>query len=489
VTVETSSAVATATASGLPLSDLGPIQDVAGLLDHGLPVLRRIALDVVATGLRAADPAAAVRRQVRLDGNRLRVGGRSIDLDAVASIVVLGAGKASLGVVAALEELLGDRIREGLLVVRDRADSVLSRVEVVQTDHPVPSEASVAAGRRLVELADRCGPGDLVITAFTGGSSALACLPPDGVSMLAKRQLHELLLDCGASIAEVNTVRKHVSALKGGRLAARLAGATILNLTVSDVVGDSVDLLCDPTVQDTSDVQSAIRVLDRYGLWEQVSAEVRRHLASDAAVSPSLSSIDITTVVLVTGDVVAEQMAARVRELGGEPVLLGARLEGDAQCLGSLLGALGRESAVRGRPFPPGSVLIAAGGEATVSVRRSALDPVGEGGPNQEVAIGFARGVQGEPTVAAVFVDSDGSDGGTAAAGGCVDGATFTRARELGIDLDDALLRHDSASALGRLGDLVITGPTGTNISDLAVVVIGRPAPGPESAPLDGGAR
>jgi glycerate-2-kinase len=486
VTVETTSVVAS---SGLPQPDLGPIKDVAALLDHGLPELRRVALDVVATGLRAADPAAAVHRQVRLEGNVLRAGGRAIDLDAVASIVVLGAGKASLGVVAAVEELLGDRISAGLLVVRDDSGSVLSRVEVIETDHPIPTEASMVAGRRLVELADRCGSGDLVITAFTGGSSALACLPPDGVSLTAKRQLHELLLDSGASIAEINTVRKHVSALKGGRLAARMAGATLLNLTVSDVVGDSVDLLCDPTVQDTSDVQGAIRVLDRYGLWEQVSPEIRRHLSSDAAATPSLAGMDITTVVLVTGGVVAERMAARAREIGVEPILLGARLEGDAQCLGSLLGALGRESSLRNQPFRAGSVLIAAGGEATVSVRRSELDPVGEGGPNQEVAIGFARGVQGDPRVAAVFVDSDGSDGGTTAAGGCVDSTTFARARELGIDLDDALLHHDSASALGRVGDLVTTGPTGTNISDLMVVVIGTPAASVPATALDGASR
>lgn len=468
------------------VSQFAPLQAVAGLLDHGLPELRRLALDVVATGLRAADPTAAVHRHVTLEGSTLRAGGRSIDLDAVGSIVVLGAGKASLAVVTALEQLLGDRITGGLLVVRDREAAALRRVELIETHHPIPSGASVAAGQRLAALADRCGPGDLVITAFTGGSSALACLPPDGVSFEAKQQLHALLLDSGASIAEVNMVRKHVSALKGGRLAARMAGATILNLTVSDVVGDAVDLLCDPTVQDSSDVQGAIRVLDRHGLWQQVSAEVRRHLASEAAASPSLDGCDITTVVLVDGGLVADAMAARARSLGAEPIRLGARLEGDALCLGSLLGALSRESSLCGQPFPPGSVLIGAGGEATVSVRRAEVGPVGEGGPNQEVAIGFARGVQHEPAVAGVFIDSDGSDGGTDAAGGCVDSTTVSRAAQLGVDLDDALLHHDSESALRRLGDLVTTGPTGTNVSDLLVVAIGPAAPSPERQSLDG---
>jgi glycerate 2-kinase len=457
--------------------DLAPIANVAVLLDHGAVDLRGVVLDVLAAGLRAADPGSAVDRLVEVDGPLLRVAGRSFDLDAARSVVLLGAGKASLSIAVALERMLGDRISRGLIVRRSGAPGELSHVDVMDADHPVPSEASLAAGQRLVELASTCGPGDLLITAFTGGSSALACLPPEGVSLQAKQHLHSLLLDSGASIAEVNAVRKHVSRIKGGRLAACAPGATILNLTLSDVVGDAVDLLCDVMVQDTSDVEDAVAVLRQYALWDEVAPVIRRHLESEAAQSPSLADLDITTCVLVTGSTVVDRMAEQVRSIGWTPVVLGSSLAGDAASLGGLLGALATESSTRGRPFTAGSVLVAAGGEATVSIHRRVDSTLGCGGPNQEVAIAFAAGVDGTGAkAAAAFVDSDGSDGGTVAAGGCIDHTSSRRACELGLDLDIQLLHHDSMVALEQMGDLVMTGPTGTNISDLVVVAIAAAA-------------
>jgi glycerate 2-kinase len=448
------------------------------LLDHGLTELRRVVLDVVTAGLRAADPGLAVDRLVDVDGAALRAGGRRFDLGQARSVILLGAGKASLAIATALERKLGERIDGGLIVSHQPVKHELRRVEVVQADHPVPSLASLEAARRLNALADRLGPGDLLITAFTGGSSALACLPPDGVPFAAKRHLHELLLDSGASIAEINSVRKHVSAIKGGRLAARAAGATILNLTVSDVVGDQVDLLCDPAVQDTSTTSAAIATLRRYGLWPEVSPEIREHLNSEESESPGLAGRDITTVVLIAGAGVVSGMEDCVRALGWRPTVLGSQIEGEAAGLGAFLGTLVAESSAQGRPFSPGTVLLAAGGEATVTVRRAATAAtaaVGHGGPNQEMAVAFARALaRPAVTVAGAFVDSDGSDGGTEAAGGCVDSTTAPRAEQLAVCLDDAIAEHDSGSALSRLGDQIRTGPTGTNVSDLWAIAIAQ---------------
>ncbi len=441
------------------------------LLDHGLTELRRVVLDVAAAGLRAADPERAVDRLVSLDGRRLRAGGRRFDLDEVRSVVLLGAGKASLAIAAALERTLGDRIDGGLIVSRRGVSHSLRRVRVVEADHPVPTAASLGAARRLASLADGLGPGDLLITAFTGGSSALACLPPDGVPFAAKQRLHVLLLESGASVAEINTVRKHVSAIKGGRLAERAAGAAILNLTVSDVVGDPADLLCDPTVQDTSSAPAAIAVLRRYGLWSEVPAEIRDHLRGERSESPALAGRDITTVVLLAGAWVVSQMEERVRALGWRPAVLGSQIEGEAASLGGFLGTLAARSSACGEPFAPGTVLVAAGGEATVTVRRPAAAAAGHGGPNQEMALAFARAAaRGRAAVAGAFLDSDGSDGGTDAAGGCVDSTTAPRQPG---GLDDAIASHDSTSVLSRAGDLIRTGPTGTNVSDLWVIAIG----------------
>jgi glycerate 2-kinase len=461
----------------LDASGAGPgtvIGNSRQLLDHGLTELRRVALDVIAAGLVAADPGRAVDRLVRLDGPLLWAGDRCYDLDKARSVTLLGAGKASLAVAESLMRKLGDRIDGGLIVTSRGTGRSLGQVDVAEADHPVPSAASLEAARRLVALADDLGPGDLLITAFTGGSSALACLPPDGVLFASKQRLHALLLESGASIAEINAVRKHVSAIKGGRLAERAAGAAILNLTVSDVVGDHVDLLCDPVVQDTSTTSSAIAVLRRHGLWSEVAPDIRNHLCDERSQSPALNGQDLTTIVLIAGAGVVGRMEERVQALGWRPAVLGSRIEGEAASLGGFLGTLAAESSVAGTPFTPGTVLLAAGGEATVTFRRPATEAAGHGGPNQELALAFARAAaRGRAAVAGAFVDSDGSDGGTDAAGGCVDSATAPRAEQIRLGLDDAITGHDSNSALSRLGDLIRTGPTGTNISDLWVIAIG----------------
>jgi glycerate-2-kinase len=450
-----------------------PVVNAAGLLDHGRADLRRAALDVLCAGLRAADPGAAVDRLVQVDGDHLHVAGRSFDLGAARSVVLLGAGKATMPIAMALQRKLGDRIDRGLVVRRRGDGGELPGITVLDADHPVPTQASVVAGQQLLDAASECDERDIVITAFTGGSSALACVPPDGVSFAAKQQLHRALLDSGATIAEVNAVRKHVSALKGGRLAARLGGATIVNLTLSDVVGDALDLICDVVVPDSTSVADAVAVLDAFALWTEVDPQIRRHLDTDLAESPSLAGLDITSCMLVTGATVVARMADRVRELGWQPVVLGSTLEGEAASLGGLLGSLASESSSHHKPFSPGSMLVAAGGEATVSIHRGAGVSIGSGGPNQEVALSFARAVAGLDTaIAGVFIDSDGSDGGTPVAGGCVDSDTAARATDLGIDIGNAITGHDSTAALERLGDVVLTGPTGTNISDLIVVAI-----------------
>ena len=495
------------------VAGLHPIANSGPVLGAGLEDLRRVALDVTAAGIRAADPTAAVDRLVVIEDGMLKANGHPFSLHRPGSVVLLGAGKASVAIAAALEAKLGDRLSGGLIVRRRGERGRLHRVEIMDADHPIPGQASLEAGRRLMEAAAKVRPGDLVITAFTGGSSALACLPPEGVPFAAKQRLHSLLLESGASIAEINTVRKHVSALKGGRLAATMPGSTLLNLTVSDAIGDAVDLLCDPVVQDSSDPPAALAVLRRYGIWQEVAPEIRDYLVSPPAVSPVLAGrVTATTVVLLNGSHVAAEMAVRARTLGWEPVILGSTLEGDAGQLGSMLGSLARESSINGQPFRPGSILIGAGGESTVALRLHAAQETGHGGPNQQLALVFARAIGGSPgggrnqegageatsgrsasavggppvaAVAGAFVDSDGSDGGTDAAGGCVDSTTVLRARASGVDLDAAINGYDAYPVLRDLGDLVITGPTGTNVSDLWTIAIGtcRPHGIPEGKP------
>ncbi len=445
----------------------GGVGNREALLSHGAVELRAAVLDVVEAGLAACDPGDAVERLVARDGDVVTVDGVPYQAGG-GRVIVLGAGKATLSVAAALERTIGMRIDAGLIVVPHGSGATLSRIEVVEADHPLPSEASLAAAGRLLHTARGVRPDDLVLCCFTGGSSALASMPAHGVTLAEKRDLHRLLLRSGAGIAEVNAVRKHVSELKGGRLARAMGAGRIVNLTVSDVPGDALDAITDPTVGDTTTAADAIGVLQAHGLWEAVAGSVRRHLGSPAAESPSLAGAAIQTVVLVHGETACTAMAARAADLGLRPIVLSTSLEGESREVGATLVNLGHESARTGRPFAAPCMLIGCGGETTVTIRNGA--PFGAGGPNQEAALGAALRLRGEPAIAAAFLDTDGADGGSAAAGALVDGQTAVRAASAGIDLRAALHDHASGSVLRELDDLIVTGPTGTNVNDMFAI-------------------
>ena len=447
------------------------IRNRAALLGHGLLGPRGLALRVAEAGLIACDPGLAVERIVAIDGDDLVVAGRRHRLHPDGRIVVLGSGKASLKIAFALERILGERLHGGTVVVRHgNAAARPDRIEVLEAAHPLPDERSVAAALRLLEQAGDLGERDIVIACFTGGSSALTSLPPEGVSAADKRELHRLLLGAGLPITEVNTVRKQVSGFKGGRLALAVAPARLINLTVSDVAGDALDAITDPSVANDSTPADATAILRSRDLWGEVAATVRAHLESPGLEVPDLSDIEIHSVLLVTGETACEAMAAEARRAGAEPVILSTGIEEEAGPVGRLLGRLAYESAELGRPFAPPAALIGCGGESTV--RLGADDEFGSGGPNQEAALA-AAGVLAGSDVAAVFLDTDGSDGGTDSAGAISDGVTAERAVAKGIDIRGALARHRSGAAVAALGDAIETGPTHTNVNDLFAFAIG----------------
>ena len=445
----------------------------------GMPELRAIALRVAMAGLEACDVGRATEQAVTPTDDGVAVAGREYPLTAGSRVVVVGSGKATLAIAAALERLLGDRLDGGAVAVREGEDTIaLDRIEVLIADHPLPSERSVVAARRLAELADGAGPEDLVLASFTGGSSALTSLPPVGISLAEKRLLHETLLGSGAPIIEINGVRKHVSAVKGGRLAARIAPARLVNLTVSDVAGDVLDAITDPTVQDTSTASEAVAILRDRGLWDGLPAGIRDHLQSEAAESPRLAD-EPHTVLLVTGAGACDAMAAEARAAGVAAHVVSTELEGEANALGRELAELALGCTRDGIPVAPPCVLLGCGGEATVTLQANGLGgSFGAGGPNQEAAVAAALALAGAP-VSACFLDTDGSDGGTRAAGAIVDGRTLARAREAGVDLEAAVTSHRSGEALAELGDAIVTGPTQTNVNDMFVLAVGPGGSGP----------
>jgi glycerate-2-kinase len=454
------------TGSGIPANR-------EALVAGGPAPLRELVLDIVEAGVRAADPEAAVRVVVTLgEGGAVIVDGVSHMPGPGGRVLVLGAGKASARIATTLEQLLGDVIAGGVVVAPDGHAASLDRIELLSAGHPLPTEASCRAAQRLMQVAKTAGPEDVVLACFTGGSSALACLPADGVSFEEKRELHRLLLGSGAAIREINAVRKHVSGLKGGRLAAAMGGARVVNLTVSDVVGDPLDAITDPTVTDTTTGEQAIAVLHAYDLWDAVAPSIRRHLTAtvnDAA--PQLDDLSIQSLVLVTGADVANAMVRRSTELGVTAHVVSTTLEGESREIGTALAAIAVEIHDHGRPFARPCVLVGAGGETTVTLTQS--EEFGLGGPNQAAALAAALRIGAGRSITAAFLDTDGMDGGTEVAGALVDGSTLERAVALKIDLRTALLRHRSSEVLTKLGDTIVTGQTGSNVNDLFAIAVG----------------
>lgn len=433
--------------------------------------LRGIALEIASAGIAACHPGRAVEHSVSLNGTELIVDGTRYHLPVDGKLIVLGAGKATLAIARALEAVLGDRLDGGTVVVPAGHEETLSYIDVLTADHPLPTDRSVAAAEQLLERARRATEKDIVLACFTGGSSALACLPPGDVSLSDKRELHRLLIESGMPIAEINTVRKNVSQIKGGRLAAAAYPARLVNLTVSDVAADPLDVITDATVPDTSNCRDARAILEAYGLWLRIPDSIRLHLQQPAAASPSLAHVDIQTVLLANGVVACDAMASQARRGNLTPIVLSTSLEGEGRELGRVLANLAQESSRRGVPFKPPCALIGCGGEGTVTFLTPA--PTGCGGPNQEAAIGAALSLHGGNNVVALFLDTDGADGGTDVAGGLVDVNTASRAQDAGVDLRAALVQHRSREALEAIGDAVVTGATGTNVNDLFVLVIG----------------
>lgn len=446
------------------------IRNLETLAAHGQRDLRRRALDVAQAGLTACDAGRATLAAVARNGSHILVAGREYALTEGSRVVIAGAGKATFAIAAALEAQLGERIDAGLIAVRRDQETNPLGIEVATADHPLPSELSAAVAERLLALVDPLGAEDLVLACFTGGSSALASLPAAGVSVAEKRDLHELLLASGMPIASINTVRKHVSRFKGGRFAAAAAPARVVNLTVSDVAGDVLDVLTDPSVQDTSTAADACDILAAYGLWDRVPVSIRAHLDSPAAESPQLDPGLVDTELLVTGHGACRAMIIEAGKFGLPAVQLSTSLEGESRELGRLIANLARGSALEGTPFRPPIMLVGCGGESAVTLQQGS--GFGTGGPNMEAAISAALELEGAP-VAAVMIDTDGSDGGTAWAGAVADGDTLGRAGELGLNMRRALHSHRTAEPLAALGDLVKTGATGSNVNDLVVLAVG----------------
>ena len=440
------------------------------------------ALSILAAGIQAADPAAAVRRAMVRQGNLLRIhnpknpaGAATYDLAAIDNVYLVGAGKAATAMVQAAEEILGDRLTAGVAVTVYGAKGPTSRTTLYEAGHPLPDPSGLMATRHIAKLLSATTPRDLVIALISGGASALLELPAGRLPLIDLQSTTSALLGSGATIVEMNTVRRHLSQVKGGGLARLAAPAPLVSLVLSDVVGSPPDAIASgPTVPDPTTFSDAAAVLSRHDLWGRIPEDVGTHLRAGMAghfpetAKPGDPVFD-TVLTVIVGDnaTAADAAASEGRNLGYHTMTLTTHLEGEAREVARVLCAIAKSAHDRAEPLPLPACIVASG-ETTVTLRRLG----GQGGRNQELALAAAIALDGWPAITLAAMGTDGIDGPTDAAGALVDGTTVIRARAAGLDPMDALSRHNSAPFFAKLGDRIVTGPTGTNVNDLAVVLI-----------------
>lgn len=439
--------------------------------------LHAVAEELQQAALDAVDPAAAIHRHVSRTGNELIVDGRGYNLDDYERVFVVGGGKAAVPMAAAIVGIIDERLDQGVVVTKyGHAQTVGSRasdldlsalpVRIIEAGHPVPDGNSVRGARAVANLARHATVQDLVVCLISGGGSALWTLPVPSLTLRDLQDLTDDLLRSGATIHEINAVRKHSSRIKGGNLARLAAPADVITLVLSDVVGDPLDVIASgPTVPDTTTVGDAREVLERYGIGEG------REDLSFLRETPKPGDVVFEHVQhVIVGSNRQGAMAAveKACQLGFEALLLSTYVEGEAREVGKVAAGLAKGVRTHGDPLSPPACLVW-GGETTVTVRGQ-----GKGGRNQELALAAALAIDGWSGVLMMALATDGTDGPTDAAGAIVTGDTIRKARELGLDPRAALESNDSYHFFEASGDLIFTGPTGTNVNDLLFVLVDR---------------
>lgn len=444
-----------------------------------LQQMRSDAMTIFLSSLEPVNPYNAVRRFVHLDGNRLILGQEEHlpvewDLNQFEHIFLIGGGKATAPMAKAMEDLLGSRINAGVINVKYGFTEKLSYTEIVEADHPLPDQNGVEGTKRILDLLDKAGEKDLVFSLISGGGSALLPHPAEQIQLEEKQAVTRTLLKCGASIDEINTIRKHISASKGGQMARAAYPATIINLMLSDVVGDKMDVIASgPFVPDRSTFQDAWRIIREYGL-DDMPDSVKDHLKMGVTEKIPETPKDGDTVfdrvhnIIIGSNILALEAAGSEAEgLGYQTLILSSMVEGETKDVARVHTAIAKEILKSGRPIPAPACIIS-GGETTVTIKGK-----GKGGRNQEFCLMAAIDIQGLPhRVVILSGGTDGNDGPTDAAGALIDTTTITKGKEMGLDVLDYLEDNDSYYFFQKTKDLLMTGPTNTNVMDVRLILV-----------------
>jgi len=436
--------------------------------------LRQSARLIWEAALNAANPAICIRNFVQVNEGVLSIGGKEIPLRG--KLIVIGAGKPSAKMAQVVEEILGKHITGGLVVTKYGHALPLQRIQLIEAGHPIPDAVGSRAVQQTRQLVSGLTSEDVVLVLISGGGSALWPAPAEGITLEEKQEVTSLLLRAGATIRETNAVRKHLSDMKGGQLARWAAPAHVVSLIISDVIGDALDFIASgPTAPDTTSFSDAFAIIQKYGLQvpEAVSERLQNGARGQIPETPKPGDPvfkNVANHIIANNQLLIDAAAGKAREMNFNTLVLGTEVEGEAKDIGRFFAAIGREIARSGNPIKAPACILAAG-ETTVTVRGHGL-----GGRNQEMALAWAISMAARPThTPSCFasVATDGTDGPTNAAGGLVDPFTSSRAVELGLIPLKYLRSNDSSNFLKATGDLIVTGPTQTNLMDLQILLVG----------------
>ena len=423
---------------------------------------------LIQSSLEAADPGNAMKRTIIRKTNELCINKVRYDLAKYQRIVCVGAGKSSAHMAQTLEEILGQYLESGMVIVKDGYGIPTQTIRVVEANHPIPDSRGSRATKQILQIVKGLTKKDLLIVLLSGGASSLLCAPAPGLTLQDKRRTTNLLLRCGATIHELNTVRKHLSLVKGGLLA-QSTSAKILTFMMSDVLGDDQPTIgSGPTVPDPTTFTEAKEILENYQIWKNIPTRVRNHLEHGICGSvPETwkSKTRSHSIVLANNQTAIDGMAKEAKRLGLRPCILETPLQGEAKDLGTILGAMAKDIREFGNPVRSPACLIV-GGEPTVTVTGK-----GKGGRAQECVLAAAQELTGLTNVVVAGFGTDGTDGPTEVAGALVDDKTVQRAKKKGLSIESSLEKHDSYTLFKNVGGHIITGPTKTNVNDIYIIL------------------
>lgn len=441
--------------------------------------MRKHAENIFQAAIDAVNAQNCVAEHLERTGNRFRAGNIELDLSGFENIYVIGAGKATAPMAAAVESILADRITSGIIMVKYSHTALLKTIRTIEAGHPVPDENGMKGAGLIMETTKAAGENDLIICLLSGGGSALMPLAAPGLTLAEKQETIKHLLACGADISEINAIRKHLSAIKGGQLARAAAPAAMITLIVSDVVGDSLDVIASgPTVEDTSTFAGCLETIEKYKLTDKLPDSVIKRIKQGAArqvdETPKPGGLNrnkLFHLIVASNFKALCSAAGRAEDLGYKTLILSSLIGGDTTEAACFHAAIAKQIADTGHPVSPPACIIS-GGESTVKIQGNGL-----GGRSQEFCLAAALQIEDHNNIVILCAGTDGTDGPTDAAGAVVDSATISRAASLGLDAAGFLRENDSYNFFARTGELLVTGPTGTNVMDVRIMLINKPAP------------